>query len=268
MVQFSKPPPPEVQPPSHIPPPQVVILTPGEYEEFLRLTHTAKSASITSVAQIGNVSAYLIHSLGPWILYSNASYHLSSNKDLFTFLTITSPLRMITLANRTQTMAKGISSPHPLLSLPLASVLYVPNSPFNLISISKLIHDLYCSITFSHSSVNLQDRSTRRTIGIGYESQGLFHLSSTPSSTICTSMDAPLLVHNRLSHPNISKLWKMISLFSSSSSLECESCQLRKHTRVSFPKRLDYQTKSPFVLVHTDVWGLSLTTSTLGFQYY
>ena len=43
-------------------PSQGVTLTPSEYEEFLRLTHATKSASIASVAQTGNVSAYLAHS--------------------------------------------------------------------------------------------------------------------------------------------------------------------------------------------------------------
>ena len=52
------------------------------------------------------------------------------------------------------------------------------------------------------------------------------------------------------------------------SSLECESCQLGKHTRVLFPKRLDPQTKSPFEFVHTDVWDPSRSTSTLGFRYF
>ena len=122
-------------------------------------------------------------------------------------------------------------------ALPLTFVLYVLDSPFNLIYVSKLIHDLNCSITFSHSSITLQDQSTGRTTGIGYESQGLHHLSSTPSSTVCTSTNELLLVHRRLSHLNISKLRKMVSAFSSISSLECESCQLMKHTHFSFPKR-------------------------------
>ena len=60
----------------------------------------------------------------------------------------------------------------------------------------------------------------------------------------------------------------MVSLFSSLSSLGCESCQLGKHTRVSFPKCLKSRTKSPFELVHIDVWGLSRTASTLGFWYF
>ena len=92
-----------------------------------------------------------------------------------------------------------------------------------------------------------------RTIGIGREFQGLFHLNSPSSSIACTFMDIPLLIHSRLSHPNISKFKVMVPRFSSLSSIECESCQLGKHTRVPFPKRLDQRTKSPFELVLTDV---------------
>ena len=78
-----------------------------------------------------------------------------------------------------------------------------------------------------------------RTIGIEHESQGLYHLSSTPSSIVYTSTDEPFLVHRRLGHPNISKLQNMVSRFSSISLLKCESCQLGKHTCVLLPKRLE-----------------------------
>ncbi|RVW47783.1 Retrovirus-related Pol polyprotein from transposon RE1 [Vitis vinifera] len=107
-------------------------------------------ASIASVAQPGN-AACLTHtsSLGPWILDSGASDHLS-----------------------------GIGLALPLPSLPLTSVLYTPECPFNLISISKITRTLNCSITFSDKFVTLQDRSTGKTIGIGRESQGLYHLTS------------------------------------------------------------------------------------------
>ena len=108
-----------------------------------------------------------------------------------------------------------------------------------------------------------------KTIGIGREFQGLFHLSSPSSSTACTSMNTHFLIHHsRLGHPNISKFRITVSHFSNLSSIECESCQLGKHTHVPFPKRLDQRTKSPFKLVHTDVWGPSRTESTLGFQYF
>ena len=81
-------------------------------------------------------------------------------------------------------------------------------------------------------------------------------------------MDTPLLIHSRLGHPNISKFRVMVPCFSSLSSIEYESYQLGKHTRVPFPKRLDQRTKSPFKLVHTDVWDPSRTEPTLGSRYF
>ena len=91
-------------------------------------------------------------------------------KTFFSSLTFPSPLPTITLANGSQTIAKGIGSVCPLPSLPLTFVLYVPNFPFDLISISKLTRDLHCVLTFSHNSVTLQDRSTGKTISIRHES--------------------------------------------------------------------------------------------------
>ncbi|RVW26667.1 Transposon Ty3-I Gag-Pol polyprotein [Vitis vinifera] len=198
--------------------------------------------------QPGNVSACLTHtsSLGPWILDSGASDHLSGNKDFFSSITTTSDLPTVTLANGSQTVAKGIGLALPLPSLPLTSVLYTPECPFNLISISKITRTLNCSITFSDKFVTLQDRSTGKTIGIGRESQGLYHLTSDSSPAVCISTDAPLLIHNRLGHPSLSKFQKMVPRFSTLSSLPCESCQLGKHTRVSFPKRLNNRGKVSF----------------------
>ena len=131
---------------------------------------------------------------------------------------------MATFANGSQTIAKDIGLGCPFPSLPLTSILYVPNSPFNLISISKLTHDINCLVTFSNNSITLQDRSMGRTIGIGHDSQGLFHLSSPSCSTVCTSTDTPLLIHSCLGLASLSKLQKMVLHFSSLSSLECESC--------------------------------------------
>ncbi|RVW73627.1 hypothetical protein CK203_056984 [Vitis vinifera] len=137
-------------------------------------------ASIASVAEPGNASACLTHtsSLGPWILDSGASDHLSGNKDLFSSITTTSDLPTVTLANGSQTVAKGIGLALPLPSLPLTS-----------------------------------DRSTGKTIGIGRESQGLYHLTSDSSPAVCISTDAPLLIHNRLGHPSLSSSRRWFLVF-------------------------------------------------------
>ena len=172
-------------------------------------------------------------------------------------------------ANGPKPIAKGIGTTCPLPSLPFTSVLYVHGFSFNLIFISKLTRYLHCVLTFSYNSITLQNQSTGKTIGIEHESQGLLHLSSPLCSTAYTSTKAPLLLHNCLDHPSFSsKFRKLVPHFSSLFSLECESCQFGKHTRVLFPKRLDPRTKSPFELVYTDVWGPSKSTSTLGFRYF
>ncbi|RVW12716.1 Retrovirus-related Pol polyprotein from transposon RE1 [Vitis vinifera] len=60
---------------------------------------------------------------------------------------------------------------------------------------NKITRTLNCSITFSDKFVTLQDRSTGKTIGIGRESQGLYHLTSPSTPAVCISTDAPLLIH-------------------------------------------------------------------------
>ncbi|RVW83661.1 hypothetical protein CK203_039346 [Vitis vinifera] len=182
---------------------QGISLIDSEYDDYLRYQAT----KLASVAQIGNAFACLTHasSLGPWILDSDASDHISGNKDLFSSITTTSTLPTITLANGSQTMVKGFGFAHPLPSLPLNSVLYAPECPFNLISISKITRTLNCSITFSDKFVTLQDRSTGKTIDIGRESQGLYHLIAPSTPAVCISTDAPLLIHSRLGHPSLSK---------------------------------------------------------------
>ena len=185
---------------------QSITLTGSDYDAYLRYQATTL-ASVASIAQIDNVSVCFTQfpSLSPWILDSGASDHIFGSKHLFSSITTTSALPTVTLANGSQTIAKGIGLAHPLPSLPLHSVLYAPKCPFNLISISKITRTLNCSITFSDKSMMLQDRSTGKTIDIRRESQGLYHLTSPSSLVACISTDAPLLIHSRLGHPSLSK---------------------------------------------------------------
>ena len=93
--------------------------------EYLRFTQAVKYASTAYVAQTDNVFVCLTYSYGHWILDSGTSDHISGDKDIFSSLTFLSPLPIITLANSSQTIAKGIGSACPLSSLPFTFALYV-----------------------------------------------------------------------------------------------------------------------------------------------
>ena len=98
-------------------------------------------------------------------------------------------------------------------------------------SVSRLTKFLHCSITFSDDFFLIQDRSTGQMIGTGHESQNLYYLTSSNSLTSSSVTDSADLIHKRLGHPSLSKLQKMVP---SLSTLDCESCQLGKHTRATF----------------------------------
>ena len=105
-------------------------------------------------------------------------------------------------------------------------------------------------------------------IGTGHESQGLYYLTSSNSFTACSVADPLKLIHKRLGHPSLSKLQKMVPSLSSLSTLDCESCQLGKHTRATFSRSIEGRSESIFSLVHSDIWGPSRVSSTLGFRYF
>lgn len=105
-------------------------------------------------------------------------------------------------------------------------------------------------------------------IGKGHESQGLYLLSIPTPHVAFTSAVSYELLHSQLGHPSLLKLQKMVPSLSNSSLLECDSCQLRKHTRTSFPKRINNRATAMFDIVHSNIWGPSHVNSSLGFHYF
>ena len=70
-----------------------------------------------------------------------------------------------------------------------------------------------------------------------------------------------------MGHPSLNKLKKMVPNLSHLQSFQCESCQLGKHARSSFQNKKNNQSKYPFEIVHSDIWGPSRVPSVLGFRY-
>ena len=79
-----------------------------------------------------------------------ATDHMTSNSSLFiTFQSHTST-SIVTLADGLTACVLGSGTIHPTFLITLTFVMSLPQLSFNLISVSKLIHTLNCSISFFH----------------------------------------------------------------------------------------------------------------------
>jgi len=160
------------------------------------------------------------------------------------------------MANVFTVFAHGVGMVNLFSFLSIDNVFYVPSSSFNLLSISHLTRSLDRVISFTKISICLQDKSSRQVIGTKCESHGLYHLRSSTH------------VHAQLGHPSLITLEQLVPTLSKLSSLVCESCQLGKDNRSSFPSSVSQRASSPFALVQFDIWRLSRIKSNLGFQYF
>ena len=112
---------------------------------------------------------------------------------------------------------------------PLITLTFVPSLPqfsFNLISMSKLIHTLNCSISFFPGHCLIQDLSTKRIVGRGRKFGGFYILETeVPKSVACSGVVTPFELHCRPGHPSLPLLKKLYPRFSNLSSLNYESSQ-------------------------------------------
>ncbi|XP_031744711.1 uncharacterized protein LOC101207712 isoform X1 [Cucumis sativus] len=113
------------------------------------------------------------------------------------------------------------------------------------------------------------DRVTKKIIGRGYESGGLYFFDHQVSQAVaCPVVPSPFEVHCRLGHPSLFVLKKLYPEFRSLSSLNCDSCQFAKFHRLSSSPRVDKRAIAPFELVHSDIWGPCPVVSQTGFRYF
>ena len=114
---------------------QTVNMSLSGYEAFLRFQAAQHSTFIATI-HTGTPSAFSTQgqSSSHWIVDSGATNHLCGNKHFFSQLSCSDPLLPITIVDGNKTTVNGIGKAQPISSLSLDSVLYVPKSPFNLLS--------------------------------------------------------------------------------------------------------------------------------------
>lgn len=239
-----------------------ITLSPAKYEQ--------PSPSTLGLVQTGNgdSSACLTTSL-PWVIDSGASDHMTCISSNLSDFQPVSDIPSVTLANGSKVIVKGTGTATLSPSLSLSSTLFLPEFPFNLLSVSKLTKSYNCSITFFPGSCVFQDLTTKKEIGRGHVSGGLHVFNETSSRSIaCSGVVSPLQIHCRLGHPSLASLKKLVPSLHHLESLNCESCQFGKHHHVSYPPRVNKRSAHHFDLVHSDVWGPCPVDSKLGFRYF
>ena len=142
---------------------------------------------------------------------------------------------------------------------------------------SQVTADLNCVVVMYSTFCLLQDILTKEIIGRGTKKGGLYYVDDFSSGranhmhhTVSNKERHIWLWHHRLRHPSFGYLKHLLpGLFSKVSHLnfKCDTCILAKSHRASYPLSMN-KSMIPFDLIHSDVWGPSLVTTSSGHRSF
>uniref|UniRef100_A0A2N9EN83 Integrase catalytic domain-containing protein n=1 Tax=Fagus sylvatica TaxID=28930 RepID=A0A2N9EN83_FAGSY len=241
-----------------------VLISKIEYDSLLQRANASSSLLIAS----GNTCLHSSSSPS-WVIDSGASDHMTGNSSLLSHTSSPCSPSFVTVANGTKTPVQGKGTVT-TSDLTLSDVLYLPEFPFNLLSVHKLTLALNCSIAFYPSHCEFQDLKTKRMIGGGFVKDGLYYFqpSRTSIPSALHSTNSPYQWHCRLGHPSSVNLKHLVPTLPTFSNFNCETCELSKHHRATFKLRTDDPCLHPFELVHSDIWGPARTTGLCDARYF
>uniref|UniRef100_A0A2N9GF06 Integrase catalytic domain-containing protein n=1 Tax=Fagus sylvatica TaxID=28930 RepID=A0A2N9GF06_FAGSY len=175
-----------------------VLISKTEYDSLLQRANASSSLLIAS----GNTCLHSSSSPS-WVIDSGASDHMTGNSSLLSHTSSPCSPSFVTVANGTKTPVQGKGT-ITTSNLTLSDVLYLPEFPFNLLSVHKLTLALNCSVAFYPSHCEFQDLKTKRMIGGGFVKDGLYYFqpSSTSIPSALHSTNSPYQWHCRLGHPS------------------------------------------------------------------
>ena len=208
-----------------------------------------------------------------WIIDSGATNHMATS---VIDEEITPTCSQVTLPNGSYAKITSIGSAKISKELHVHDVLCAPSFQVNLLSVSKLTAALNCSVHFFPTFCILQDLASKKMIGLGNLSEGLYYLMPqsqsrlTAPNTCQATLSSTSLWHNRLGHPSTlpsQLLSKIIPAFTYDSKHSCEVCPLAKQTRLLFPKS-SIQSMKFFELIHCDIWGPHKLETHSGAHYF
>ena len=147
-------------------------------DEYARLTQLQEAMKIQSIPEPGKPNTCLVSSSLKWVIDSGATDHMTGNSSLFFNFQSHKSTCPVTLADGSTSRVIGSGTINPTPSLTLSSVLNLPQLSFNLISVSKLTKSLNCCASFFPDYYLFQDLMTKKMIGKGHDSGGLYILDT------------------------------------------------------------------------------------------
>ncbi|XP_059434757.1 uncharacterized protein LOC132167750 [Corylus avellana] len=137
-------------------------------------------ASSTSLTQQNSLTNSV---KAPWIIDTGATDHMICSISFFTtFTSVTS--KTVRLPNGQHASVTHVGTIKISESFTLTDVLCIPSFSFNLISVSKLVKSLQCCFIFLSKFCFIQHLTSWRTIGVGEDAGGLYHLLQNPVSVL------------------------------------------------------------------------------------
>jgi len=215
-----------------------------------------------------------------WILDSGASKHVTGQSNEFASYTPypSTYKETIQTADGTHQPIKGVGTVKCSPSIMLSSVLHVPSFPVNLLSLSALVDQMDCRVSFDRDHCIIQERKTGKELGTGIRYGGLWYLDRKDDGrsmgvALASSMNEDgakvMLQHCRLGHLSFDTMIKVFPEMMSKvdrRKLVCDACEYGKHTRSTYVSR-GLRSVSPFMLIHSDVWTCPIT-SISGMRYF
>ena len=160
---------------------------------------------ITMLAGSSKPNTCLISSSSKWVIDSGATDHMTGNSCLFTTFQPHPSTSIVTLADGSTSCVLKSWTIYPTPLITLTAILSLPQFYFNLIYVSKLTHALHCSISFFPNYCFIHDLLTKRIIGRGRESRGLYILETeVPKFVACSGVVTSFELHYRLGHSSLS----------------------------------------------------------------
>ncbi|KAJ4737614.1 Transposon Ty1-H Gag-Pol polyprotein [Rhynchospora pubera] len=219
-----------------------------------------------------------------WIVDSGASRHVTGNISEFSSYTHLAMPECIQTADGTTQPVVGKGTVNCTGSVTLSNVLHAPSFPVNLLSISAIILQLKCVVSFDIPKVIFQEKGTGRRLGTGTWRSGLWYLDREGLDSALISMvegtekmgsemnveDVLMLHHQRMGHSSfnvLSRLYPVLFEKANKLKLVCDACEFGKLTRSSYVSS-GHRSSCAFDLIHSDVWGPCPTSSMNGYRYF